>query len=151
MLIANELLAANKINSIKDNNKSIKKYRKLSKVRKLVKGLKLFKSQKLAKSRKKLSKSENLSNFDTKKNKPSFFTFDAKTIFNCLWLAFIKALIFRHFDLKYYIWIEAEVSSYTIDNMLNQLVFATWPNKVIIKTYLSLRHLGVFFLRKFFL
>ena len=101
MLIANELLAANKVNSIKDINKSIKKCRKLSKVRKLAKGLKLSKSQKLAKLRKKLSKSGNLPNFNAKKNKPSFFIPNAKTTFNCLWLAFIKALILRHFDLKY--------------------------------------------------
>ena len=63
------------------------KFQRLSKIRKL------FKSQKLAQSRKKLSKSENLSNFDAKKNGPSFLNPDARTAFNHLRWAFIKALI----------------------------------------------------------
>ena len=37
---------------------------------------------------------------------PNFLTFNAKKVFNYLWLAFIKALILRHFDLKSHIWIE---------------------------------------------
>ena len=57
------------------------------------KSKKLFESQKSAKSRKKSSKSGNLLNYDTKKNGPSFLTSDARTAFNHLRLAFIKASI----------------------------------------------------------
>ena len=88
VLIVNLLFAANEIDDIKVGDESIEKYGKLSKIRKL------FKSQKSAKSKKELSKSGNLSNFDAKKNRSSFLTPDAKTIFNHLWLVFIKALIF---------------------------------------------------------
>ena len=42
---------------------------------------------------KKLSKSGNSTNFDAMEAKPKFLTFDTRTGFNCLWLAFIKALI----------------------------------------------------------
>ena len=87
MLVANEVLAANKVDSMEGDDESIKKCQKLSKTRKL------SKSQNLAKSGKNLSKCGNLPNFDIKKNGPSFLTSDAKTVFNHLWLAFIKALI----------------------------------------------------------
>ena len=60
-----------------------------------LKGEKLSKSWKLAKSKKKLSKSGNLSNFGITKTRPKFLIFNAKTAFNCLWLLFIKALIFQ--------------------------------------------------------
>ena len=76
MLIANQVLSANKIltainnGSIEDDNKSIVKLIE-SKTAKLSKIRKLSKSQKLAKS-KKPSKSENLPNFSTKEAKPSF-------------------------------------------------------------------------------
>ena len=90
-----EMLAANKVDGIEGSNELIKKCEKLLKIRKLLEGLKLFKSgnlkskklfksQKLAKSKKKLSKSENLPNFDTKKNRPSFFTPNIRTVFNRL-------------------------------------------------------------------
>ena len=52
----------------------------------------MSKSLEMPKS-KKLSKIENLSNFDAKKNGSNFLTFGAREAFNCLWLAFIKALI----------------------------------------------------------
>ena len=87
VLIAYEMLAADKGGGIEDSDELIEKYRKLSKTRKLTK------SQKSAKSGKKLSKSGNLSNFHAKKNGPSFFTPNTKTAFNHLWLAFTKALI----------------------------------------------------------
>ena len=56
MLIIDKVFAANKISSIKSNNKLIKKCGKLLKTRKLFKSKtskdkKLFKSQKLTKSR----------------------------------------------------------------------------------------------------
>ena len=55
------------------------------------KSQKLAKSQKLSKSRK--SKSRNLSNFNVTKTGISFLSPDAKTAFNRLRLAFIKASI----------------------------------------------------------
>ena len=69
-----------------------KKSGKLSKLRKL-KSEKTSKFQNLAKLRKKLLNSWNLTNFDTTEAKLKFLTPDAKTTFNCLRLAFIKALI----------------------------------------------------------
>ena len=66
---------------------------------------KMFKSRNLAKSRKMLSKSGNSTNFNTTETRPKFLTLnatevgpkfltlDARTVFNRLWLAFIKALI----------------------------------------------------------
>ena len=57
------------------------------------KSKKTSKSWNLAKSGKKLLKSENSTNFDTIEAKPKFLTPDARTQFNCLRLAFTKALI----------------------------------------------------------
>lgn len=57
------------------------------------KGQKLSKSQKSAKSRKKSSKSGNLPKFDAKEARSTFLTFDIRKPFNCLQLAFTKALI----------------------------------------------------------
>ena len=53
----------------------------------------MFKSQNSAKLKKKLLKSENLANFDTMKTGPKFLTFNTKTNFNYLRLAFIEAQI----------------------------------------------------------
>ena len=50
---------------------------------------------------------------------PNFLTFNAKKAFNYLWLAFIKAPIFRHFDLESYIQIETNELSYAIDEVLS--------------------------------
>ena len=66
------------------------------------KGQNLSKSQKLTKS-KKPPKNKNSPKFDTKETKPSFLTHKARAAFNRLQLVFIKALIFWHFDLEYYI------------------------------------------------
>ena len=62
---------------------------------------KLAKSQKLSKSRKskgkklkKPSKSKNSPNFNVTEAKPNVLIPGTKKAFNCLWLAFIKALIF---------------------------------------------------------
>ena len=90
MLVAIEVLAANKISGIKDSDELIEKYRKLLKIGKLSKSQelsktrKLFKSQKLAKLRKELSKNENLPNFNIKENKPSFLTPNTRMAFNHL-------------------------------------------------------------------
>ena len=109
---------------------------KLSKSKNL-KDEKLSKSQKLAKLKKKLSKSGNLPHFNAKENEPSFLTFNTKMAFNRLQLAFIKAPILWYFDLKYYIWIETNISSYAIGDMLSQLAFETKLNGIITKIDLS--------------
>ena len=50
---------------------------------------------------------------------PNFLTSNAKKAFNQLRLAFIKALILRHFDLKSHIQIETDVSGYAIGRVLS--------------------------------
>ena len=91
------MLTTDKIGGVEGNDELIEKYRKLSKTRKL------SKSRKSAKSRKKSSKSGNLPNFKAKKNGPRFLTPNARTIFNYLRLALIKALILEHFNPECYI------------------------------------------------
>ena len=81
VLVTNKILTANEVSGIEGGNELIEKYGKLSKF------------QKSAKLRKKSSKSWNLPNFDTKKNGPSFLTFDIRIVFNHLRLAFIKSPI----------------------------------------------------------
>ena len=51
----------------------------------------------------------------------NFLTPNIKKAFNYLRLAFIKAPILRHFDLKSYIWIEPDALSYAIGRVLSQL------------------------------
>ena len=104
----------------------------------------MAKSQKLSQSRKlkseklkKLSKSGNLLNFNAIKAKPSFLIPNIKTIFNYLRLTFIKAQIFCYFNLAYHIWIETDTLGYVISGVLNQLIFGTSPDKVVIKTNLG--------------
>ena len=53
--------------------------------------------------------------------KLNFLNPNAKKAFNYLQLVFIKAPIFQHFDLKRYIWIEINASSYAKDEVLSQL------------------------------
>ena len=91
---------------------------KISKLEKL-KSKKMFKFQNLAESGKKLLKSENLPNFDVMKARSKFLTSNIKTTFNYLWLVFTKALIFKYFNLKYYILIKIDISNYTISRALN--------------------------------
>ena len=50
--------------------------------------------------------------------KPNFLTPNAKKIFNYLQLAFIKASILQHFDLKSHIQIKTHMLGYTIDVVL---------------------------------
>ena len=54
---------------------------------------------------------------------PNFLTSDAKKGFNHLRLAFIKAPIFRHFDLNSHIRIQIDASGYVIGRVLSQLNF----------------------------
>ena len=97
---------------------------------------------------KKLSKSGNLTNFDTTEAGSKFLTPNARTTFNHLWLAFTKAPIFQYFDPESPIWIETDISGYTIDKVLSQLTSKTNPNRVVTKTNLSQWHPVVFFLKK---
>ena len=53
--------------------------------------------------------------------KSNFLTPDAKKAFNYLRLAFIKALIFQHFDPESHIQIETDVSGYALGRVLSQL------------------------------
>ena len=84
MLIANKMLVANKVGSIKGGESTQKSVES--------KCGKLFKSQKLARS-KKLSKSGNSPNFIAKEARPSFLTSGARKVFNHFLLAFIKPTI----------------------------------------------------------
>ena len=104
VLIANEVLAAIEVNSVEDGDESIEKCGKLLKTGKSSKSRKLSKlgksksektskSRNLAKSGKKLSKSGNSTNFDATEDRPKFLTSNARTAFNCLWLAFTEAPI----------------------------------------------------------
>ena len=104
VLAANELLgtrvlAANKVGDVEggDGSKCVK-----LKIGRL-KSQKLSKSQKLAKSGKKSPKNGNFPNFNAKEAGPNFLTPSARKTFNCLWLAFIKALILWHFDPEYHV------------------------------------------------
>ena len=53
--------------------------------------------------------------------KPIFLISDTKNAFNYLKQLFIKASIFQLFDLKCYILIKINISSYIIDGILSQL------------------------------
>ena len=51
---------------------------------------------------------------------PNFLIPNTKKTFNHLWLAFIKTLIFQHFNLKSYIQIKTNTLGYVIDGMFSQ-------------------------------
>ena len=53
--------------------------------------------------------------------KLTFLIFNAKKVFNYLKQLFIKALIFRRFDLKSYVKIETDISGYAMNKVLTQL------------------------------
>ena len=97
----------------------------------------MSKSQNLAKSGKKLSKSGNSTNFDATEVGPKFLTPDARTAFNCLWLAFTEAPILWHFDLEYHIWIEIDALRYAIGGVLSQLTSKTNSDGVVTKADLG--------------
>ena len=50
-----------------------------------------------------------------------FFTFRAEQAFTKLKQAIIEVLILHYFDMNGYIWIETDVSGYTIGRLLSQL------------------------------
>ena len=77
------------------------------------------KDQKTSKSKnsftfKKLSKSKKLLRSD-------FFTPRARLAFTKLRQAFVKALIFYHFDSECHIWVETDASDYVIGRIFSQL------------------------------
>ena len=72
-------------------------------------------------------------------------------IFNRLPLILTKVLIFWYFDLKYYIWIETDISNYAINGVLNQLISKSNSIKVVFKTDLGQWLLIAFFSRKIIL
>ena len=80
---------------------------------------KLSKLQKAPKS-KKLSKSKYLPKFNIREIRPSYLNSSNRKTFNCLKLAFIKALILWHFNPKYHIWIKTDILDYVISNVLSQ-------------------------------
>ena len=53
-----------------------------------------------------------------------FFTSRAKLAFTKLRQAFVKALIFYHFDLEHHIRIETDASGYAIGGVFNQLTLS---------------------------
>ena len=81
---------------------------------------------------------------------PNFLTPNAKKVFNYLRLAFIKALILRHFDLESHIRIEIDGSGYAIGRVLNQLNLNsdTSPNDLNLKSDFSQWHPIAYFSRK---
>ena len=85
--------------------------------------------------------------------KPNFLTPNAKKTLNYLRLAFIKALILQHFDLKSHIWIETNRSDYTIDRVLSQLNidFDVASNNLNLKSNFGQWHSIAYFSRKMIL
>ena len=128
------------------------KIAKKSKKSKSQKISKFRKSSKSGKSKveklKKPSKSGKSPNFDTKNSGPNFLTPKARSAFNRLQLAFIKAPILWHFDPESHIRIVTDVLGYAIGDMLSQLASRTSSDWVVTKTYLSQWHLVAFFFRK---
>lgn len=101
-------------------------------------------NKKLAESKsKKSSKSRNPSNSKGMK-KPNFLISEAKQTFN-------KALILSHFDLKCYIRIETNASSYVVSGILSQLILHHLildSNLISIQSDFDQWHLVVYFFRK---
>lgn len=64
-------------------------------------------------------KAQNLSNNSS--SKTDFLTFKAQIVFIQLWKAYIKVLIFHHFDPKRYIQIETDSFSYAIGAGFSQM------------------------------
>ena len=80
----------------------------------------------------------------------NFLTPNAKKAFNHLRLAFIKAPIFRYFDLESYIWIKTNISSYVIGGVLSQLNLDSnaLSNDLNLKSDFGQWYLVIYFSRK---
>lgn len=66
---------------------------------------------------------------NSKEYRMRFLTLRAMLVFAKLMHTFSIALILRHFDLKYYIWIEIDISEHAIVKTLSQLTsddFGQW-------------------------
>ena len=87
-------------------------------------------------SQKKISKIRNLSRINTNQAKPIFLTYNTKVAMKNWWLAFIKAPILQHFNWKFYIQIEINISNFAIRKILNQLNF--WINLNNLVTIITL-------------
>ena len=85
----------------------------------------------MAKLEKKFLKNGYLPNFGAIKARLKFLIPNIKTIFNFLWLIFIKTLIFWHFDIKYHILIKINILGYVIGGILSKLTFETSSNRVV--------------------
>ena len=90
-----------KVDSGKIDNEIRKKGQKMSKFKNLLKSKKLSKSKKTLES--------------------NFFTSGAGLAFTKLREVFVKALILYHFELKYYIRVETDISSYAIGGVFSRL------------------------------
>ena len=160
VLAANEVLsarmfAANEVGDVGDSDrlsdglKYVESKTKRSESQELAKSQKLFKSSKFkGKISKKLSKIENSPTFDAKDSGSSFLTPEARLAFNCLPLAFTKALILWHFDPKSHIRIKTDILGYAIGSILSQLAFGTSLDGIATKTDLGQWHPVAFFSRK---
>ena len=66
-----------------------------------------------------------------------FFTPKARLAFTQLRQAFVKALIFHHFNPESHIWIGTDASGYAISDVLSQLSSGTKPDGVVTKDNLG--------------
>ena len=76
-------------------------------------------------------------NFKNKEAGTGFLIPKARLTFTQLRQAFVKAPILYHFNPKYHIWIETDISGYTINGVLSQLAFKTRLDKIVTKTNLG--------------
>ena len=136
-MLSIRILAANQAGNVanSDESKCVKPETEKSKSQKLAKSRKLSKSK--SEKSKKPSKSKNSSNFNATEAGPSLLTPNARTAFNRLWLAFIKALILCYFDPDCHIWIKTNISGYAISEMLSQLTSKTSLDGVVTKVNLG--------------
>ena len=77
-----------------------------------------------------------------------FLTPKARLAFTQLRQVFVKVPILHHFNPKSHIWIETDVSGYTIGGVLNQLSSETRPDEVVTTANLGQWYLVAFFFRK---
>ena len=77
-----------------------------------------------------------------------FLTPEARSAFNHLRLAFIKAPILCYFNPKCHIWIKTDASAYAIGGVLSQLASGTSPDRGITQADFGQWHPVAFFSRK---
>lgn len=81
---------------------------------------------------------------------PNFLTSKARKAFNYLKQAFTKASVFQHFDPKCYIWIETNISGYTMGRVQSQLIFnqLTLLDSIFSKSDFDQEYLVAYFSKK---